>query len=121
MDEEFVDDFDVWTMANLIGKPLTDGHLRYHITNRPSAPDNPFEPGLKNVVHITGPDGSIVHPRIEGKKGSKVKVGQQSCFICRLYSLKIHSGSVVIVACHYARLAGVMVAVGGQNHALGSI
>ena len=89
MDEEFVDDFDVRTMANLIGKPLTDDRLRYRITNQPNAWDNPFKAGLKNIVRITGPDGSIVHPKIEGKKGSKIRVRQQSCFICRLYSSKI--------------------------------
>jgi hypothetical protein len=88
MDEDFVDDFDVRTMANLIGKPLSDGRLRYRITNQPSARDNPFDVGSKNVVRITGPDGSIVHPRIEGKIGSKIRVRQQSCFICRLYSTK---------------------------------
>ena len=88
MEDDFVDDFDVRTMANLIGKPLTDGRLRYRTTNQPSSRANPFEAGLKNVVRITGPDGSIVHPRIEGKIGSKIRVRQQSCFICRLYSTK---------------------------------
>ena len=88
MDDEFVDDFYVQTMANLIGKFLTDGRLRYHTTNQPSARDNPFKVGLKNVVRITGLDGSIVHPKIEGKIGSKIRVRQQSCFICRLYSMK---------------------------------
>jgi hypothetical protein len=89
MEEDFVDDFDEQTMANLIGKSLTDGRLRYRTTNQPSAHDNPFKAGLKNVVCITGMDGSIVHPRIEGKKGSKVRVRQQSCCICCLYSSKI--------------------------------
>ena len=89
MEDDFVDDFDVRTMANLIGKPLTDGRLRYRTTNQPSSRANPFEAGLKNVVRITGPDGSIVHPRVEGKERSKVRVRQQSCFICRLYSSKI--------------------------------
>ena len=41
MDEEFIDDFDVRTMANLIGKPLTDGRMRYCITNQPNAQGNP--------------------------------------------------------------------------------
>ena len=60
MDEDFVDDFDVRTMANLIGKPLSDGHLRYHITNKPSDQDNPFQAGSKNVVCIIRPDGSMI-------------------------------------------------------------
>jgi len=88
MGEDVINDFDVRTMANLIGKPLSDGRLRYRITNQPSARDNPFDVGSKNVVRIAEPDGSIVHPRIKGKKGSKIRVRQQSCFICCLYSSK---------------------------------
>jgi hypothetical protein len=87
MGEDFIDDFDVRTMANLIRKPLSDGHLRYHITNQPSARDNPFQNRV-NVVCITGSDGSIVHPKVERKKGSKIRVRQESCYICHLYSSK---------------------------------
>ncbi len=35
MDEDFVDNFNVRTMANLIGRPLSDGCLRHHSTNQP--------------------------------------------------------------------------------------
>jgi hypothetical protein len=40
------------------------------------------------VVHITGKDGSIVHPRMNGKEDKKVRVREQSCFICRQYTQK---------------------------------
>jgi hypothetical protein len=58
------------------------------ITTQPSAWDNPFWAGSKNVVCITGSDGSISYPEIEGKKGPKIRVWQQSCYICHLYSSK---------------------------------
>ena len=36
-DEGVVDDFDIKTMANLIGRPLTDGRFRYYRkSNHPS-------------------------------------------------------------------------------------
>ncbi len=74
-------------MANLIGKPLSDGCLRYQSTHQPSAWTAPSE-GAKHVVCITGKDGSIVHPRKQGKEDAKIRVRQQSCFICRQYMLR---------------------------------
>jgi hypothetical protein len=88
MDEDFVDNFDVRTMANLIWKPLSDGHLRYPIVHQPSEWVHPSQVVVKCVVCITGPDGSIVHLKQEGKKGSKIRVRQQSCFVCCIYSSK---------------------------------
>jgi hypothetical protein len=35
-DDELVDDFDIKTMANLIGRPLTDGHFQYRAGCQPS-------------------------------------------------------------------------------------
>ena len=88
MDEDFVDDFDVRTMANLIGRPLSDGRLRYRSINQPSTRTATSNSTMKPVVRITGKDGSIVHPRMNGKEDKKVRVRQQSCFICRQYTQK---------------------------------
>ena len=87
MDNDVIDDFDVRTMANLIGKPLSDGSLRYRTTHQPSAQTVPSK-GAKPVVRITGKDGSIIHPRKEGKEDAKIRVRQQTCFICRQYTLR---------------------------------
>ena len=56
----------------LIKFPLSDGHVRYLISNQPSAQDNPFRSGSKNLICLTGPDGSIFHLKVEGKNGSKL-------------------------------------------------
>ncbi len=61
-------------MTYLMGKTMSDGHLRYRITNQRSAWGNPFQAGSKNVVRVTGTDGLTVHPKIERKKGSKIRV-----------------------------------------------
>jgi hypothetical protein len=87
-DYDVVDDFDVRTMANLIGKPLTDGRLMYRSRRQPSARTASYQTSTKPIVRITGPDGSIIHPRQDGKEGSKIRVRQQTCFICRQYSSK---------------------------------
>jgi hypothetical protein len=88
MDEDMVDDFDVRTMANLIGRPLSDGRLRYRLTNQPSARTATSNSTMKPVVRITGKDGSIVHPKRDERDDKKVRVRQQSCFICRQYTQK---------------------------------
>ena len=36
-DDDIVDDFDIKTMANLIGRPLTDGHFQCRRGIQPSA------------------------------------------------------------------------------------
>jgi hypothetical protein len=36
-DDELVDDFDIKTMANLIGRPLTDGRFKYRAGCQPIA------------------------------------------------------------------------------------
>ena len=87
IDEDFIDDFDVRTMANLIGKPLSDGRLRYWSNHQPSLRTAPSE-AAKHVVCITGKDGSILHPRKQGKEDAKIRARRQSCFICRQYMLR---------------------------------
>ena len=87
MDNDEIDDFNVRTMANLIGKPLSDGHLRNWSTHQPSAWTASSE-GAKHVVCIMGKDGSIIHPRKQGKEDAKIRVRRQSCFICRQYIMR---------------------------------
>jgi hypothetical protein len=36
-DEDLVDDFDIKTMANLIGRPITDGRFQCRTGSQPSA------------------------------------------------------------------------------------
>jgi hypothetical protein len=55
---------------------LSDSHLRYLISNQPSARENPFWSGSKNLICITRPDGSIFHLKVEGKNGSKLGKGR---------------------------------------------
>ena len=76
------------TIDNLIGKPLTDGRLKYRSCQQPSARTLPSQVPTKPIVRITGHDGSIIHKKWDGKEGSKIRVRQQSCFICRRYTCK---------------------------------
>ena len=85
-DDELVDDFDIKTMANLIGRPLTDGQFRYRAGCQPSTrATTSLETNAKPSVQITGPDGSIHYPKEPGKRP---RVRQQSCYVCRQYSDK---------------------------------
>jgi len=105
--DKTIDDFDIKCMANLIGKPLSDGQFNYYRGRRQPTSKHACRP----VERICGPDGSIVHP--VKNVGDKVRVWQQSCFICRQYRrLKIPSGNVRIVVCPCAMLTGVMVGRG---------
>ena len=81
-DHNFVDDFNVRTMAHLIGKPLTDGRLKYRNHQQPIARTVPSQVPMKPIVQITGHDGSIIHQKWDGKDRSKIRVRQLSCFIC---------------------------------------
>ena len=100
MDNDFIDDFDMRTMANLIGRPLSDGRLRYRSTNQPSTQTSPSSGPMKPVVCITSKDGSIVHPRMKGKEDGKVRIRQQSCFICRQYMQKTINTQWKCRQCH---------------------
>ena len=80
--DEIIDDFDIKCMANLIGKPLSDGQCNYYRDRRQPTSKHAYRP----VERICGPDGSIVHP--VKNVGDKVRVRQQSCFICRQYKCK---------------------------------
>ena len=86
-DDDLVDDFDIKTMANLIGRPLTDGQFSYRAGCQPSAraATTSSETNAKPIVRITGPDGSIHYPKEPGKHP---RVHQQSCYVCRQYSDK---------------------------------
>ena len=77
IDKDSMDDFNVRTMANLIGKPLSDGSLRYRTTHQLSARTAPSK-GAKPVVHITGKDGSIIHPRKQGKDDAMIEVSKEA-------------------------------------------
>ena len=80
--DEIIDDFDIKCMANLIGKPLSDGQFNYYRDRRQPTSKHAYRP----VERICCPDGSIVHP--VKNVGDKVRVRQQSCFICRQYKCK---------------------------------
>ena len=85
-DDDLVDDFDIKTMANLIGRPLTNGHFQYRAGSQPSARSTTAaENNAKPIVRITGPDGSLHYPQEPGKRP---RVRQQSCYVCRQYSDK---------------------------------
>ncbi len=71
----------------MIGKPLSDGCLRYQSTHQQSARTSPSK-GPKHIVCIMGKYDSIIHPRKQGKEDAKIRVRQQSCFICRQYMLR---------------------------------
>ena len=54
-----------------------------------------------------------------GKKGPKGSGSRAASFATStLAKQQIHCGSVVNVVCHFARLIGVMVLIGGLIHAL---
>ena len=81
-DHDFVYDFDVRTMAKFIRKPLSVGLLKYWAGPQTSASTIPSSFPTKPIVCSTGHDGSIIHPKQVEKEGSKIRVRQQSCFIC---------------------------------------
>ena len=88
-DDELVDDFDIKSMANLIGRPLTNGRFQYRAGCQPSTrATTSSETNAKPIVRITGPDGSIHYPK-EPEKHPRVH--QQSCYVCRQYSDKFFS------------------------------
>jgi len=59
-DEEVVDDFDIKTLANWIGKPLADGQFCYRRCDQPSSRiTNTAEVNSKLIVCINGPDGNV--------------------------------------------------------------
>ena len=84
-DEEVIDDFDIKTMANLLGRPLVDGTYRYYRTvNRPSPRITTSTDTSNNpLTRIFGLDGSTTYPKI--KTDDKARARQQSCFMCRRY------------------------------------
>jgi hypothetical protein len=84
-DEEVIDDFDIKTMANLLGRPLVDDTYRYYRTvNRPSPRITTSTDTSNNpLARIFGLDGSTTYPKI--KTDDKARARQQSCFMCRRY------------------------------------
>ena len=88
-DHDFVDDFDIKMMANLIERPLTDGCFQYRIGNRPSTrATTASDVNAKPIIHITGPDGSMHYLKEPGKQP---RVHQQSCYVCHQYSEKFYN------------------------------
>ena len=85
--EDHVDDFDVRTLANFIGKPLSDGLFQYRTTLQPNAryrTANFGDTSMRLLERICAHDGSIA---IRDNKG-KSRARQQSCYICRQYNPK---------------------------------
>lgn len=76
MNDDFVDDFSVRKMANLISKPLSDGRLRCQIMHQMSAWVNHSQAAAKSVVWITRPGGPFIHPKQKGKKWAMIRVRQ---------------------------------------------
>ena len=80
-EDEFTDDFDIETMANLIGKPLAGDRFQYRVGQQPSSMTRSVAAAnTKPIVHITGPYRSETCPITE--PGMSQWVCQQSCYIC---------------------------------------
>ena len=62
IDHDFVDDFDVRTMTNLITKPFSDGRLKYPTGQQMSAWAVHSQFPMKPVVCTTSHNGFIIHP-----------------------------------------------------------
>lgn len=99
-DDGVMDDFDIKTMANLIGRPLTDGRFKYYRkSNRPS----------QRVTASTNMDGRAL-TRIIGEDGSwnyaknnpdeKTRCRQKSCFICQRYTPRTINTQWMCVRCN---------------------
>ena len=85
--EDHVDDFDVQTLANLIGKPLSDGWFQYQRTVQTNAryrTANFGETSMRLLEWICVHDGSIAMRDNKGKNRAR----QQSCNICCQYNPK---------------------------------
>ena len=55
--KETITDFDIKCMANLIGKPLSDGHFNYYRDHCQPTSKHAYHP----LERISSPDGSILH------------------------------------------------------------
>ena len=77
-----VDDFDMKTMANLIGRPLTDGRFKFYWkSNCPSKRiTNSTNVNDMALTCIIGPDGSWNYAK--SNPDEKTCCHQKSCFIC---------------------------------------
>jgi hypothetical protein len=82
---EFTDDFDSETMANLIGKPLSEGQFQYRVGQQPSSMTRTdAAENAKPIVHITGPYRSETYPITEPMMSRWVC--QRSWYICWQYT-----------------------------------
>ena len=76
--KNFIDYFDIKTMANLIGKPLADGCFSYQRCAQPSNRITSLaDANAKLFVCITGPDGTVNYPVTE--PGQYLRVHEQTC------------------------------------------
>ena len=105
-DDGIVDDFDIKTMTNLIGRPLTDGRFKYYRkSNRPRKRiTNSTNVDNRALTRIIGADGSWNYAK--SNPDEKTLCHQKSCFICCRYTPKLSTlnGCVFGVTCHCAKL-----------------
>jgi hypothetical protein len=85
-DDGIVDDIDIKTLANLIGRPLTDGRFKYYWkSNLPSQRiTNSTNVDNRALTHIIGTDGSWNYAK--SNPDEKTCCCQKSCFICHRYT-----------------------------------
>ena len=99
-DDGVVDDFDIKTMANLIGRPLTDGRFKYYWkSNCPSHRITALTNGDdRALICIIGEDGSRKYTK--NNPDEKTCCHQKSCFICRRYTPRTINTQWMCVQCN---------------------
>ena len=99
-DDGVMDDFDIKTMANLIGRPLTDGRFKYYRkSNRPSHRlTASMNMDGRALTRIIGEDGSWNYAK--NNPDEKTRCRQKSCFICRRYTPRTINTQWMCVRCN---------------------
>ena len=94
-----MDDFDIKTMVNLIGRPWTDGVFKYYQKSNHPSQRITNSTNLDNVALtcIIGADGSS---NAKSDPDEKTHCHQKSCFICRRYTPKTINTQWMCVWCN---------------------
>lgn len=85
------EDFTIREMADLIGRPLATGTMRYRETEQPSARTTLGKDDGRKLTRIRGEDGSIHYP-----SGSSISL---SCYICRRYMERAKNTNWMCIKC----------------------
>ena len=103
-EDDFADDFDIKTMVNLIGRPLTDGRFQYGLVINPAPEQLLPQMSMPNQLSVLlGQIGACIIRRSPGSiQGC---VNKAVIFVASiLINFTTPSGSVGIVMSHCARL-----------------